>query len=104
MSICCECCLSSGRGLCDELITRPEKYYRLWCVVCVLETSRMRRLGPLGAVALNKRGGGTVPGEQVHFVRCGVIGHHTKWISRKFCMNRKRFQVYHSRSVGPECM
>jgi len=25
----------SGRGLCDELITRPEESYRLWCVVCV---------------------------------------------------------------------
>ena len=32
----------SGRGLCDELITRPEEYYRLWCVVvCGLETSRI---------------------------------------------------------------
>jgi len=32
----------SGRGLCDELITRPEEPYRLWCVVvCDLETSRM---------------------------------------------------------------
>jgi len=32
----------SGRGLCDELITRPEEYYRLCCVVvCDLETSRM---------------------------------------------------------------
>jgi len=32
----------SGRGLCDELITRPEESYPLWCVVvCVLETSRM---------------------------------------------------------------
>jgi len=28
----------SGRGLCDELITRPEESYRLWCVVvCDLE-------------------------------------------------------------------
>ena len=28
----------SGGGLCDELITRPEESYRLWCVVvCVLE-------------------------------------------------------------------
>ena len=36
---CCECCVS-GRGLCDELITRPEESYRLWCVfVCDLETS-----------------------------------------------------------------
>jgi len=32
----------SGRGLCDELITRPEEYYRLCCVVvCDLETSRI---------------------------------------------------------------
>ena len=32
----------SGRGLCDELITRPEEAYRLWCVVvCDLETSRI---------------------------------------------------------------
>jgi hypothetical protein len=34
----------TGRGVCDELITRPEESYRLWCfVVCDLETSRMRR-------------------------------------------------------------
>ena len=31
----------SGRGLCDELITRPEESYRLWCIVCDLETSRI---------------------------------------------------------------
>jgi len=32
----------SGRGLCDELFTRPEESYRLWCVVvCDLETSRI---------------------------------------------------------------
>ena len=40
----------SGRGLCDELITRPEEFYRLWCVVvCDQETSRneeaMTRVG-----------------------------------------------------------
>jgi len=40
MSVCCECCVLSGRGLCDELITRPEESYRLWCVVVFdLETS-----------------------------------------------------------------
>jgi len=39
MDVCRECCVS-GRGLCDELITRPEESYRLWCaVVCDLETS-----------------------------------------------------------------
>jgi hypothetical protein len=32
----------SGRGLCDELITRLEESYRLCCVaVCDLETSRI---------------------------------------------------------------
>jgi len=42
MFVCCEYCVLSGRGLCDELITRPEESYRLWCVVvCDLETSRM---------------------------------------------------------------
>ena len=36
------CRVLSGRGLCDELITRPEESYRLCCVaVCDLETSRM---------------------------------------------------------------
>jgi hypothetical protein len=43
MFVCCECRVLSGRGLCDELITRPEESYRLRCVVCDLETSRMRR-------------------------------------------------------------
>ena len=39
---CCECRVLSGRGLCDELITRPEESYRLWCVVVYdLETSRI---------------------------------------------------------------
>ena len=40
--VCCKCRVLSGRGLCDELITRPEKSYRLCSVVvCDLETSRM---------------------------------------------------------------
>jgi len=39
--VCCECRVLSGRGLCDELITRPEESYRLLCVVCDLETSRI---------------------------------------------------------------
>jgi len=47
MFVCCECCVLSGRGLCDELITRPEESYRLWCVVvCDLGTSRMSRTWP----------------------------------------------------------
>ena len=40
ISVCCERCVLSARGLCDGLITRPEESYRMWCVVmCDLETS-----------------------------------------------------------------
>ena len=50
MFVCCECCVLSARGLCDELITRPEESYRLWCVVvCDLENLKneeaMTRVG-----------------------------------------------------------
>ena len=49
MFVCCECCVLSG-SLCDELITRPEESYSLWCVVvCDLENlnneETMTRLG-----------------------------------------------------------
>jgi len=55
--VCCECRVLSGRGLCDELITRPEESYRLWCVVlCDPETSWMRRPWPTGGCrARNKQ-------------------------------------------------
>ena len=40
MPVYCKCCVLSGRGVCDELITRPEESYQLWCVVLTdLETS-----------------------------------------------------------------
>jgi hypothetical protein len=36
-------CVLSGRGPCDELITHPEEYYRVWCVVmCHLNASWIR--------------------------------------------------------------
>jgi len=46
MFVCCECCVLSGRGLCDGLITFPGESYRLWPVVCDQETSYARRLQP----------------------------------------------------------
>jgi hypothetical protein len=55
MSVCCECCVFSGRGLCDELITQPEESYRLSCVVvCELESSWMRRPWPTGGLSRQK--------------------------------------------------
>jgi hypothetical protein len=58
MSVCCECCVLSGRGLYDELITRPEESYRLWCVsnMCYHETSKKRGgPGPYRAVEPQKK-------------------------------------------------
>jgi hypothetical protein len=47
MFVCSECCVLSGRSLCDGLITRPEECYRLWrVVVCDHETSKTRRPKP----------------------------------------------------------
>ena len=47
IDVCCKCCLLSGRGLCDGLVTRPDESYRLWrVVVCDQETSYARRLQP----------------------------------------------------------
>jgi hypothetical protein len=50
MDVSCECLVLSSRGLCDEMITRPEKSHRLWCVVvCDLENLKneeaMTRVG-----------------------------------------------------------
>jgi len=30
--VCCDCCVLLGRDLCVGLITRPEEFYRIWCV------------------------------------------------------------------------
>jgi len=49
-------CVLSGRGLCDEPITRPEESYRLWCVVVSdLDTSWMRRPWPNGGCCAKKQ-------------------------------------------------
>ena len=36
ISVCYECCVLSGRGLRDGLITRPEESYQVWCVWVIL--------------------------------------------------------------------
>jgi hypothetical protein len=55
VSVSCECCMLSGRGLCDGPIPRPEESYRLWCVaVCDLKPSRMRQ--PCAALGCCARG------------------------------------------------
>jgi hypothetical protein len=54
MFVCCVCCVLSGRGICNELITRPEESYRLWrVVVCDQETSWTR--GPKPALGCSAK-------------------------------------------------
>jgi hypothetical protein len=79
MFVCWECCVLSVRGLCDELITRPEKSYGLWCfVVCDLQTSKTRRT--------HWRGGGLSRPKQaneqvIFFLNCHEEIHsHPKFI------------------------
>jgi hypothetical protein len=56
MFVSCECCVLSGRYLCDGLITPLEDSYRRWCVfVCDLETSGMRRPWPTGDCCAKKK-------------------------------------------------
>ena len=57
---CLLCCVLSGRGLCDGLITRPEESYQLqWFILCDLETSWTRRPWPIeGCLAKNKQSPG----------------------------------------------
>ena len=64
MFVCCECCVLSGRGLCDGLITRPEESYRLWCVVvCDQETSKEEAKARYWAVKIQPQWDVT-PGKQ----------------------------------------
>jgi hypothetical protein len=55
MFVCCDCCVLSGRGLCDELITCPQESYRLWCVVvCDLENLKNEEWAAGSATAKKK--------------------------------------------------
>ena len=42
MFVCCECCVLSGRALCDGLITRPEESYDCGASLCVIKKPRTR--------------------------------------------------------------
>jgi hypothetical protein len=67
MFVCCDCCVLSGRGLCNGLITRPEESYRLCrVVVCDLETSNTRRLKPANGLRKIQPEWVVTPGKQTN--------------------------------------
>jgi len=56
MSVSCECCVLSDRGLCDGSITRPEESYRVWrSRVIAIEQPRRGFLGQLGLLSHDKK-------------------------------------------------
>jgi len=50
MSVCCECCVLSRRGICDERIAPLEESYLCGVSECDLKTSTMRRPRPTRVV------------------------------------------------------
>ena len=51
MSVSRHCCVLSGRVICVGLITRPEEFYRVWCVWVIAKSRYLGGPDPLGAVA-----------------------------------------------------
>jgi hypothetical protein len=79
--VCCERCVLSGRGPCDEVITRLEESYWLWwVVVCDLETSWMRRPWPTGGLSPPKQTNIT----SLKSEWCSLIPQHTIVGAHKF--------------------
>jgi hypothetical protein len=55
MSVSCECCVLSGRGLCDELVPRPtERGVSKKCVIVKPQKMRWHR-PPRGCRAIGKK-------------------------------------------------
>jgi len=83
MFVCCECCVLSGRGLCDGLITRPEESYGMWRVfVCDLETSKIRRLKPATGLCKIQPQWVVTPGKQTN---CTVIKKSILLLEKQVC-------------------
>jgi len=85
MSVCCECCVFSGRGVCDELITRPEDSHRLWCVVCGLENTSLvneeEGQGPIGCIAPKKKIFNLLKPNDIYICRTAAL------TSRRYILN-----------------
>jgi hypothetical protein len=99
MYVCCECCVLSGRGLCDGLVPRPQESYRLWCVsnVCDHETSTKRGdPGTYGAVEPYKKK------YLLHYVISPIYTHvHSRQLaSRSQCPRHLRRMFAAARLLG----
>ena len=81
----------SGRGLCKELIPRPEESYRLWCaVVCDLETSCLRRPWPTGEVVRQEQTFAPSD-ESIYFGRCTKLVTNISFLTFFFAWKYVKF-------------
>ena len=102
MSVSCECCVLSHRGLCDGVIARPEESYWLWrAIVFYLETWKMRRPRPELGCCPTERNGPVVHPR----IECDVmlVGINWRWVLLirlvSYISYREHFSVFFSLSV-----
>ena len=71
MDVCRECCVLSGRGPCDTLMTRREESYRLRCVVVYVLENR-KNAEAMAHVGPQRHGGGIVVKEHCKGEVCSL--------------------------------
>jgi len=109
MSVCCEYCVLSSRGLCDELITHLAESYWLWCVVCDIKTSWMRRVCCNGGLLCQKQTNSISQSaifqklKDKNCIQCGVVDIVTwlwaLWSDVSFPAVTRNFFLFKSYSV-----
>jgi len=87
VDVCRACCVFSGRGLCDGLITRPEESYRMWCVVvCGIETSWLRRSWPNGGCRAKNKEIKLYTPQQTWWLPVWTVGSKAECCTRAYCV------------------
>jgi len=91
----------SGRGLCDELITRLGEYYRLWrVVVCDQETSNTRRLKPATGLWKIQPLWVVTPGKQQQQLNNYIVIHYAQ-LERQNWNTKYRLSVISQKMSSP---
>jgi hypothetical protein len=58
MSVSCDCCVLSGKGVCDGPIIRPEKSFRMWCIIVCVSRNLKNESALTRFALLRQKGGG----------------------------------------------
>jgi hypothetical protein len=92
MFVACVCCVLSGRGLCDGLITRTEESCRVCVCVCLtvrdLETPTMKWSRPIWTVAQQEKKLG-ISIFVINKKLPNSMGHSPSWESNRFSASQE---------------